>query len=64
MLALLSKTFGDKLAATIERDEIVDEALASRRTVLLHDQSSKAARSLVALAIQVDRLCSPNGEVH
>lgn len=64
VLALLSKTFGDKLAATIERDEAVDEALASRRTVLLHDQTSKAARSLVALAVHVDRLCSPNGEVH
>jgi cellulose synthase operon protein YhjQ len=64
VLALLSKTFGDKLAATIERDESVDEALASRRTVLLHDQTSKAARSLVALAIRVDRLCSPNGDVN
>jgi len=64
VLALLSKTFGDKLAATIERDESVDEALASRRTVLLHDQTSKAARSLVALAIQVDRLCSPHGDVN
>jgi cellulose biosynthesis protein BcsQ len=64
VLALLNQTFGDKLAATIERDEIVDEALASRCTVLLHDQSSKAARSLVALAIRLDRLCSPNGEVH
>jgi len=64
ILALLNQTFGDKLAATIERDESVDEALASRRTVLLHDQSSKAARSLVALAIRVDRLCSPNGEVN
>jgi cellulose synthase operon protein YhjQ len=64
VLALLNRTFGDKLAATIERDETVDEALASRRTVLVHDQSSKAARSLVALAIRVDRLCSPHGEVH
>ena len=64
VLALLHETFGDKLAATIERDPIVDEALASRRTVLLHDQTSKAARSLVALAIHVDRLCSPNGELN
>lgn len=64
VLALLAETFGDRLAATIERDQIVDEALASRRTVLLHDQTSKAARSLVALAIHVDRLCSPNGEVN
>ncbi len=64
VLALLSQTFGDRLAATIERDEAVDEALASRRTVLLHDQTSKAARSLVALAIEVDRLCSPNGDVN
>jgi cellulose synthase operon protein YhjQ len=64
VLALLNKTFGDKLAATIEHDEAVDEALASRRTVLIHDQTSKAARSLVALAIHVDRLCgSPNGVV-
>src|SRR6185437_15061957 len=31
VLALLHETFGDKLAATIERDPIVDEALASRR---------------------------------
>ncbi|HXE17242.1 MAG TPA: cellulose synthase operon protein YhjQ/BcsQ [Stellaceae bacterium] len=64
VLALLNETFGDKLAATVERDQIVDEALASRRTVLLHDQTSKAARSLVALAIHVDRLCSPNGELN
>lgn len=64
VLALLSQTFGDKLAATIENDEAVDEALASRRTVLVHDQTSKAARSLVALAIEVDRLCSPNGDVN
>lgn len=64
VLALLTQTFGDKLAATIEHDEAVDEALASRRTVLIHDQTSKAARSLVALAIEVDRLCSPNGDVH
>jgi cellulose synthase operon protein YhjQ len=64
VLALLNRTFGDKLAATIERDEMVDEALASRRTLLLHDQSSKAARSLVALAVQVDRLCSPNGDIN
>jgi len=62
--ALLSRAFGTKLAATIERDEMVDEALASRRTVLLHDHSSKAARRLVALAIEIDRLCAPHGDVN
>jgi cellulose synthase operon protein YhjQ len=62
--ALLSRTFGARLAATIDRDQIVDEALASRRTVLMHDHDSKAARSLVALAVEVDRRCSPRGEVH
>ena len=62
--ALLTRAFGGKFAITIDRDEMVDEALAMRRTVLLHDHSSKAARSLVALAIQVDRLCAPNGELH
>ncbi len=62
--SLLGQAFGAKLAATIERDEMVDEALASRRPILLHDHSSKAARGLVALAIEVDRLCAPHGEVH
>jgi cellulose synthase operon protein YhjQ len=61
---LLDHVFGAKLAAIIERDDLVDEALASRRPVLLHDHSSKAARGLVALAIEVDRLCAPNGELH
>ena len=62
--ALLTRLLGAKLAATVERDEMVDEALASRRPVLLHDHACKAARSLVALAIEVDRLCAPNGELH
>jgi cellulose synthase operon protein YhjQ len=63
VLALLDRTFGDKLAATIERDETVDEALAFRRTILMHDQGAKAARSFVALAARIDRLCSPQGDV-
>ncbi|MGH7075730.1 MAG: cellulose biosynthesis protein BcsQ [Stellaceae bacterium] len=62
--ALLSRTFGSRLAATICRDQVVDEALASRRTVLMHDHGSKAARSLVALAVEVDRRCAPRGEIH
>jgi cellulose synthase operon protein YhjQ len=59
--ALLTRMFGAKLAATIEYDDAVDEALATRRTVLLHDHASPAARSLVGLALAVDRLCAPTG---
>jgi cellulose synthase operon protein YhjQ len=61
--ALLSRTFGSRLAATIARDQIVDEALASRRTVVMHDHASQAARSLVALAVEVNRRCANPGEV-
>jgi cellulose synthase operon protein YhjQ len=64
VLALLTRAFGSKLAATIEWDETVDEALAARRPVVVHDHSSKAARSLIALAVEVDRLCHSHGEFH
>jgi hypothetical protein len=43
---------------------VLDGPSAARRTVTPHNESSKAARSLVAPAVRPDRLCPPNGEVH
>lgn len=53
----LRELFGDNLIATIRRDEAVNEALASFKSIAKHAPQSVVLPELAALAIQVETRC-------